>query len=44
MKSFQGEDGIITENISKQKLKESERIRDGDRERMRMYAKQHYKT
>ena len=30
MKSFQGEDGIITENISKQKLKESERIRDGD--------------
>lgn len=30
MKIFQGEDGIITGNISKQKLKEHERIRDGD--------------
>lgn len=30
MKIFQGEDGIITGNISKQKLKGHERIRDGD--------------
>jgi len=30
MKIFQGDDGMITGNISKQKLKERERIRDGD--------------
>ena len=30
MKIFQGEDGIITGHINKQKLKEHERIRDGD--------------